>query len=82
MPFVNIKTLKGALTEAQKTEVHQKISDVMVEIEGRGNPQFRSYVMVMIEELEPQNASMGGRQASGEFVKKITGSKESREGRT
>ena len=73
MPFVNIKTIKGALTETQKTELHQKVTDVMIEVEGRGNQQFRNYVMIMIEELEPQNASMGGRQASGEFVKKVAG---------
>jgi|MudIll2142460700_1097286.scaffolds.fasta_scaffold23955_5 hypothetical protein len=24
MPFVNIKTMKGALTEAQKTELHSR----------------------------------------------------------
>ena len=73
MPFVNIKTMKGALTEAQKTLLHEKIADVMIEIEGRGNEQFRNYVMIMIEELEPQNIGMGGRQGSEEFVKKITG---------
>ncbi len=74
MPFVNIKTLKGALSESQKTELHAKIADLMVEIEGRGNQQFRPYVMVMIEELEPENAGIGGKQASEDFVKKITGS--------
>ncbi len=73
MPFVNIKTLKGALTEAQKQELHRRMTDVMIEIEGRGKPEFRNYVMIMIDELEPQNASMGGRQANGEFVKKIMG---------
>jgi len=73
MPFVNIKTMKGALSEAQKTELHNKITDVMIEIEGRGNPQFKNFVMIMIDEVEPQNASMAGRQASVEFVKKITG---------
>ena len=73
MPFMNIKTLKGALSDAQKRELHARIADVMVEIEGRGNQQFRPYVMIMIEELEPGNASIGGRQASEEFVKKIAG---------
>jgi 4-oxalocrotonate tautomerase len=73
MPFVNIKTLKGALSDAQKQELHAKIADVMVEIEGRGDRQFRPYVMIMIEELEPRNASMGGRQATDEFIKKIAG---------
>ncbi len=73
MPFINIKTLKGALTDAQKQDLHRKITEVMIEVEGRGKPEFRNYVMIMIDELEPQNASMGGRQASGEFVKMITG---------
>jgi len=73
MPFVNIKTMKGALTEAQKAELHQKVTDVMIEVEGRGNQQFRNFIMIMIEELEPPNISMGGKQGSEEFVKKITG---------
>jgi len=73
MPFVNIKTMKGALSEAQKAELHTRITDVMIEIEGRGNQQFKNYVMIMIEELEPQNIGMGGRQGSAEFLKKITG---------
>ena len=73
MPFVNIKTMKGALTEAQKTELHTRITDLMIEVEGRGNPQFRNYVMIMIDELEPQNIGMAGRQGSAEFVKKIAG---------
>ncbi len=73
MPFVNIKTLKGALTDTQKQELHRRIADVMIEVEGRGKPEFRNYVMIMIDELEPQNASMGGRQATGDFVKKVSG---------
>ncbi len=71
MPFVNIKTLKGALSAAQKQELHSRIADVMVEIEGRGKPEFRPYVMIMIEELEPANASIGGRQATEEFVMQV-----------
>ncbi len=73
MPFVNIKTLKGALSDAQKRELHARIADVLVEIEGQGKEQFRPYVMIMIEELEPGNASMGGKPASGEFVRKLAG---------
>ncbi len=39
MPFVNIKTLKGALTEAQKQDLHRKITEVMIEVEGQGKPE-------------------------------------------
>ncbi len=73
MPYVNVKTLRGALSEGQKAELHARIADLMVEIEGRGRPQFRPFVTIMIEELEPQNASQGGRPASAEFVKKVIG---------
>ena len=45
----------------------------MVEVEGRGNEQVRPFVLVMIEEMGPQNASSGGMQASAEFVKKVSG---------
>jgi 4-oxalocrotonate tautomerase len=69
MPFVNIKTIKGALSTSQKTELHKRIADLMIEIEGNGNERFHPYVMVMIEELEPQNVGIGGRQATEEFVK-------------
>ncbi len=75
MPLVNVKTLRGALSDELKAELHKKITDVMIEVEGRGKEQFRPYVMVMIEEMEPQNASIGGRQASAEFVEKITGNR-------
>jgi 4-oxalocrotonate tautomerase family enzyme len=74
MPFVNTKTLKGALSNEQKQDLHQRITDVMVDIEGRGKTEFRNSVMIMIDELEPQNASVGGRQASEEFVRRLTNS--------
>ena len=64
MPFVNIKTMKGALTEEQKSELHEKITNVLVEIEGKGNKIFRRFVTVCIEELDPQNWSMGGSQGT------------------
>jgi 4-oxalocrotonate tautomerase len=73
MPYVNIKTMRGALSDAQKAEMHTKVTDLMVEIEGMGRSQFRPFVTVMIEELEPQNWSMGGKQASDEFVRRVTG---------
>lgn len=71
MPFVNIKTLRGALSNQQKHELHKKIADVIVAIEGGDNERFRPYVMIMIEELEPQNASIGGRQADEKFIQQM-----------
>jgi 4-oxalocrotonate tautomerase len=73
MPITTIKTIKGALTDNQKRALHQKIADVMVEIEGRGNEALRKFVIVSIEEVEPINMGIGGKAADADFVKKITG---------
>lgn len=73
MPLVNIKTMRGALSDAQKAELHTRVTDIMVEIEGLGRPQLRPFVTAMIEELEPQNWSMGGKPADDDFVRRITG---------
>ncbi len=72
MPIISIKTMKGALDDEQKMKIHSKIADVMVETEGKGNEEFRKYVLVSIEEEEPVNFSVGGRAASVEFVRQIT----------
>ena len=34
MPIVNIKTMKGLLTKEKKAELHKRITDVIVEVEG------------------------------------------------
>ena len=41
MPIATIKTMKGALTNEQKIELHRKFADLMVEIEGKGNEDIR-----------------------------------------
>lgn len=72
MPIVSIKTMKGALSEELKCEIHKRICEVMVETEGRGNKEFARYVTVIIEEQIPENFSVGGQMANQEFVKRIT----------
>jgi 4-oxalocrotonate tautomerase len=64
MPFINVRTLKGALDADQKRLLQTRLTDLMVEIEGKGNPAFRQFVWVMIEEEEPSHWSMGGNQLS------------------
>ena len=72
MPIVNIKTIKGLLTKEKKAELHKKITDVMVEIEGNGNSSFAQFVVIEIQEEEPENFSMGGQQASLELIEKMS----------
>jgi len=60
MPFVNVRTLKGALDEQQKRELQERLTDVLVAIEGGGSPVFRQFVWVMIEEEDPSHWMIGG----------------------
>ncbi len=69
MPFVNIRTAKGALTPHQKGELHRRVAELLVEIEGHGNETFRPFVWVMIEEEEPENWSIGGNPVSLEALR-------------
>lgn len=60
MPFVNISTAKGLLNDEQKRTLHSRITDLLVEVEGRGNPDFSKYVVVLIEEHDPGNWCFNG----------------------
>ncbi len=40
MPFINIQTIEGLLDKDSKAELFKRITDLFVEIEGKGNPAF------------------------------------------
>ena len=71
MPIATIKTIKGALTDEKKAELHRRFADLMVDIEG-GNPEIRNYVVLAIEEEEPVNLSIAGDHATDEFLHRMT----------
>ncbi|MDJ0743927.1 MAG: 4-oxalocrotonate tautomerase family protein [Xenococcaceae cyanobacterium MO_167.B27] len=73
MPFVNIRTVKGLLNEEQKLELHQRITELMVEIEGGGDPDFKQYIMILIEEQDAEDWSVSGVSLTAEAVRKIKG---------
>ena len=62
MPIVSVKTVKGLLTDDKKSELHQRLSELLVEIEGNGNPEFAKFVVVNITEEPAENFSGGGVQ--------------------
>ena len=72
MPFVTVRTLKGALDDAQKQTLQKRLTDLMVEVEGRGNERFRQFVWVLIEEEEASNWSIAGNQLSLDALKAVT----------
>jgi 4-oxalocrotonate tautomerase len=73
MPYVSISTAKGILDVEQKQTLLQRITDLMVEIEGQGNPEFRKLVWVKIEEQDPSHWSLGGLTASPERIAQMYG---------
>lgn len=60
MPYVTISTVRGIFDVAQKQALLERVTDLMVEVEGQGNPDFRRNVWVKIEEGEPADWSLGG----------------------
>ena len=60
MPYVTISTVRGIFDGAQKQALLERVTDLMVEVEGQGHPDFRRNVWVKIDEQEPANWSLGG----------------------
>ena len=68
MPYITISTVRGILDAAQKKTLLERVTDLMVEVEGQGNPEFRRNVWVRIEEQEPAHWSLGGMQPTSEII--------------
>jgi 4-oxalocrotonate tautomerase len=59
MPFVNLKTVKGLLNDEQKRYLMEQFTELLIETEGGGNPDFRKMVWINIEEEEPKHWQLG-----------------------
>jgi 4-oxalocrotonate tautomerase len=57
MPLVTVKVIEGVFTPEQKTEMIQKITDTMVEIEGEN---LRPVTWVLVEEVGSGDWGIGG----------------------
>ncbi|EKS6735778.1 tautomerase family protein [Enterobacter asburiae] len=68
MPFVNVQTIKGIMDSEQKKELLRRMTDLIVEIEGKGDPEFRRSVWIRIDEYEPDQWSLGGIQPNSEMI--------------
>lgn len=68
MPFVNVQTIKGMMNSEQKKELLRRMTDLIVEIEGNGDPEFRRSVLIRIDEHEPEQWSLGGIQPTSEMI--------------
>ncbi len=57
MPLVNIQMIENVFTPAQKKEMIEKVSEVMISIEGEA---LRPYTLVKIDEVKDGDWSVGG----------------------
>ena len=74
MPFVNMQSIKGIMNSEQKNELLRRMTDLIVEIEGKGDPDFRRSVWIRIDEHEPEQWSLGGIQPTTEMIAAICAS--------
>lgn len=68
MPFIKVQTIKGIMNSEQKKELLRRMTDLIVEIEGKGDPEFRQSVWILIDEQEPEQWSLGGIQPTFEMI--------------
>lgn len=68
MPHVIVQTIEGILDNDQKKRLLERVADVMVEIEGRGDPAFRKGVWVRIEEQPATHWYLGGAAYTPEMI--------------
>lgn len=68
MPFLNLRTIKGLLSDEQKQYLMEKFTELLVEIEGGGNPEFRKMVWIQIEEEESRHWQIGELRPTDEYI--------------
>ena len=66
MPLVNVKFLEGTLSDSQKRELIEKLTDVIVSVEGE---VVRKVTWVMLEEVKSGDLGVGGKPLTTEEVK-------------
>ncbi len=78
MPFLNVRTIKGLLNDEQKKYLMEKFTELLVETEGGGNPEFRKMVWIQIEEEEPKHWQIGELRPTQEFIAGFVRQREAR----
>ena len=62
MPMVQLTHVKGALSDAQKEQLSERMTQVLLMIEGEADtPGGRSIAWVLFNEVEPTTWAVGGR---------------------
>lgn len=68
MPLVNVKVIENVFTREQKKQMIEKLTEVMVEIEGKN---LRSNTLVIIEDVKEGEWAVGGKSLTAKDVHRI-----------
>jgi 4-oxalocrotonate tautomerase len=68
MPLVNIQVIENVFTPQQKKEMIEKVSEVMISIEGEA---LRPYTLVKIDEVKDGNWSVGGKVVTASDARRL-----------
>jgi len=73
MPFINIKVLKGTLSNEKKADMIKRVSETVAEIEASPSPKDNlvPYTWCVIEEVDFENWGIGGNQLSPEILQAV-----------
>ncbi|HYD94133.1 MAG TPA: tautomerase family protein [Noviherbaspirillum sp.] len=78
MPYVHLHTLKGLLSPQQKRALMDRMTALLVEIEGGGDPAFRKHVWIRIDEGEPEQWQLGELRPTPDLVERLVEVREAR----
>ena len=70
MPLINVKVIEGVFSKAQKREIVEKLTEVMVSIEGEN---LRQVTWVVVEEVKSGDWGIGGNALTTEDVHALAG---------
>ena len=73
MPFINIKVIKGVLSNEQKADMIKRVSETVAEIEASPHPKDNlvPYTWCVIDEVEFENWGVGGNPLTPEILKAV-----------
>ena len=68
MPYVEIKVIKGVFDRDEKTEMIQKVTEAVVDVEGE---PLRDKTFVVIDEVESGDWGIGGNVPSAGEIRSL-----------
>ena len=73
MPFINIRVLKGTLSEEKKKEMISRVTEIVAEIEARpaSRENLQPHTWCVIEEIPFENWGIGGNPVTPEMLEAV-----------